>query len=164
MKKHPTPGALTRARTLRQNMTEAEKRLWRLLRAHQMHGARFRRQVPFGRYVADFVCHEARLIVEIDGGQHDPSLPAEAHRTAFLQSQGYCVLRFWNNEVLENLEGVYSTIAAALASAPSPSMAERRGGDDAAASRASARKAETSPPPDPPPSTGRAFAAAERER
>ena len=75
MKKHPVDGAHARARTLRHNMTEAERRLWQILRSHQMTGYKFRRQVPIGRYIADFVCHEARLIVEIDGGQHDRSSP-----------------------------------------------------------------------------------------
>ena len=68
MKKHPADGAHARARSLRQSMTEAERRLWQILRSHQMTGYKFRRQVPIGRYIGDFVCHEARLIVEIDGG------------------------------------------------------------------------------------------------
>jgi very-short-patch-repair endonuclease len=76
MKKHPADGARARARTLRQNMTEAERRLWQILRSHQMKGYKFRRQAPIGRYIADFVCHEARLIVEIDGGQHDSLVTA----------------------------------------------------------------------------------------
>jgi very-short-patch-repair endonuclease len=115
MKKHPTAGANERARALRLNVTEAEKRVWSLLRSKQMTGYKFRRQVPIGRYIADFVCHEARLIVEIDGGQHDHSSPLEAERTAFLQSEGYRILRVWNNEVLENLEGVHMAIADRLA-------------------------------------------------
>jgi very-short-patch-repair endonuclease len=84
MKKHPVDGARTRARSLRGNMTEAEGRVWHILRAHQMKGYKFRRQVPIGRYIADFVCHEARLIVEIDGGQHKRSSPPEAERSRFL--------------------------------------------------------------------------------
>ena len=111
MKKHPADGAYARAGALRQNMTEAEKRVWQILRSHQINGHKFRRQVPIGRYIADFVCHEARLIVEIDGGQHDRSSPPEAERSRFLQNQGYRILRFWNNEVLANLEGVHQTIA-----------------------------------------------------
>src|SRR6186997_995644 len=103
MKKHPPDGAHARAHSLRQNMTEAERRVWQILRSQQMHGRKFRRQVPIGRYIVDFVCHEARLIVEIDGGEHDHSSVAEAGRTDFLQSEGYRVLRFWNNEVLANL-------------------------------------------------------------
>ena len=77
-------------------------------------GYQFRRQVPIGGYIADFVCHEARLIVEIDGGQHDRSSPREAERSGFLQDQGYRILRFWNNEVLANLGGVHETIASEL--------------------------------------------------
>ncbi len=114
MKKHPLAGAHTRARTLRRNMTEAERRLWQVLRLRQMSRYKFRRQVPLGRYIADFVSHEARVIVEIDGGQHDLLSPHEVERTTFLQNEGYRVLRFWNNEVLTNLAGVYDTIADAL--------------------------------------------------
>jgi very-short-patch-repair endonuclease len=111
MKKHPVHGARARARALRQNMTEPERRVWQILRLHQMKEYKFRRQVPIGRYIADFVCHEARLIVEIDGGQHDHSSPWEAERSGFLQSEGYRILRFWNDEVLANLVGVHETIA-----------------------------------------------------
>jgi len=114
MKKHPVDGARARARTLRQNMTEAEMRVWRILRSHQINGYKFRRQVPIGRYIADFVCHEARLIVEVDGGQHDRSSPREAERSGFLQNEGYRILRLWNDEVLANLDGVHETIAGEL--------------------------------------------------
>jgi very-short-patch-repair endonuclease len=75
---------------------------------------KFRRQVPIGRYVADFACHEARLIIEIDGGQHGHASELEVARTGFLQTEGYRILRFWNNEVLTNADGVYQTIAPAL--------------------------------------------------
>ena len=114
MKKHPVDGARERARTLRQNMTEAERRVWQILRSHQIEGYKFRRQVPIGRYIADFVCHETRLIVEIDGGQHDRSSSGEAERSGFLHKEGYRVLRFWNNEVLANLGGVHETIVGEL--------------------------------------------------
>jgi len=100
MKKHPVDGAGARARTLRQNMTEAERWVWQILRSHQMKGYKFRRQAPIGHYIADFVCHEARLIVEIDGVQQDRSSPREAERSGFLENQGYRILQFWNNEVL----------------------------------------------------------------
>lgn len=82
--------------------------------ARQIEGYRFRRQVPIGHFTADFVCHKARVIVEIDGGQHDPSSAAEMRRTRFLQSEGYRVLRFWNNEVLDNPDGVHTAIAECL--------------------------------------------------
>jgi len=114
MKKYPVDGALAPARSLRQNMTGAEWRLWQILRSHQMKGHQFHRQVPIGRYIADFVCHEARLIVEIDGGQHDRSSSQEAERNEFLQSEGYRILRFWNNEVLANLDGVHQAIVGEL--------------------------------------------------
>jgi very-short-patch-repair endonuclease len=109
-------------------MTDAEKSVWRILRLYQIEGHRFRRQVPLGRYIADFVCHDARLIIEIDGGQHQESAPQEAERTRFLQDQGYRVLRFWNNEVLSNLEGVRATIAETLRCHPLPTLPHRGGG------------------------------------
>ena len=110
MKKRPSEGAHERASMLRRKMTDAEKKLWQMLRSRQIEEYRFRRQVPIGRFIADFVCHEARLIVEIDGGQHDPSSELEASRTRFLESEGYRVLRFWNNEVLATPAGVLTVI------------------------------------------------------
>jgi very-short-patch-repair endonuclease len=120
VKKHATEGAHDRARALRRNMTDAERSMWRILRSSQIDGHRFRRQVPFGRYIADFVCHDARVIIEIDGGQHDASAPDEGQRARFLQGQGYRILRFWNNEVLSNLEGVRAKVALDLQRHPHP--------------------------------------------
>ena len=114
MKKTAMPGAVPRARRLRGTPTDAEKTLWRILSRRQLDGHRFRRQVPIGRYIADFVCHEARLIVEVDGGHHDPGDAEEQERQAFLEAEGYRVLRFWNNEVLGNLAGVHAAIRQAL--------------------------------------------------
>ncbi len=132
VKKEPSAGVRDRARTLRHQMTEAERRLWQILRLRQTEGHRFRRQVPIGPFIADFVCHEARLIVELDGGQHDPSSEAEASRTRFLEGEGYRVLRFWNNEVLENAEGVRSAIAENLHPVtPTLSLPHRGGGPEA---------------------------------
>jgi very-short-patch-repair endonuclease len=129
MKKHPADGAHARARSLRQNMTEAERRVWQMLRSQQLKGYKFRRQVPIGRYIADFVCHEVRLIVEIDGGQHDRSSPQEAERSMFLHNQGYRILRFWNNEVMANLDGVHQTIADELGGiTPTQTLPHRGGG------------------------------------
>ncbi len=71
-----------------------------------MHNFKFRKQVPVGKYIADFVCHEAKLLIEIDGGQHNLESDYEIKRTAFLKKEGYHILRFWNNEVLKNIEGV----------------------------------------------------------
>jgi very-short-patch-repair endonuclease len=82
------------------------------LRNRQVAGAKFRRQSTIGSFVVDFLCAEARLIVELDGGQHSPE--SDAARTAFLESQGYRILRFWNHEVIGNIEGVLETIARAL--------------------------------------------------
>jgi two-component system, NtrC family, sensor kinase len=111
VKKAPSAGTGERTRTLRRDMTEAERRLWQMLRSRQTQDCRFRRRVPIGGFIADFACHAARLIVEIDGGQHDPSSESEANRTRFLEGEGYRVLRFSNNEVLDNPEGVRAAIA-----------------------------------------------------
>jgi very-short-patch-repair endonuclease len=111
VKKAPSAGTGERTRTLRRDMTEAERRLWQMLRSRQTQDCRFRRRVPIGGFIADFACHAARLIVEIDGGQHDPSSESEASRTRFLEGEGYRVLRFRNNEVLDNPEGVRAAIA-----------------------------------------------------
>lgn len=100
-----------RARTLRQTATEAEKLLWHGLRDRRLGGLKFRRQQTVGRYVVDFLYYEKHLIVEVDGSQHTPV--ADAPRTAFLETQGYRVLRFWNPDVLISLTGVLETILAA---------------------------------------------------
>ncbi|MGA2089316.1 MAG: DUF559 domain-containing protein [Stellaceae bacterium] len=94
------------ARRLRQTPTEAESRLWMRLRRKQLDGFRFRRQQPMGRYIVDFFCPEARLIIEIDGGQHMDRKKADAVRTSWLEEKGYRVIRFWNNDVLANTDGV----------------------------------------------------------
>ena len=115
------------ARRLRANMTEAERKLWSLLRRKQLQGFRFRRQVPLGRYVADFACMSAQLVVELDGGQHAERSEHDARRTAWLESVGYRVLRFWNGEVFTNADGVLETIRLALLDPPpqpSPSRGE----------------------------------------
>jgi very-short-patch-repair endonuclease len=100
----------THARRLRQNPTEAEIRLWSKLRLKQIGGHRFRRQVPIGPYIADFACLERRLVIEVDGGQHSESGTDDV-RTAWLERQGFRVLRFWNNDVLGNTDGVLTVIA-----------------------------------------------------
>src|SRR4051794_34506858 len=101
------------ARRLRRDSTDAERRLWYRLRARQIDGAKFVRQEPIGPYVVDFICRERRLIVEVDGGQHATD-PRDAVRDRMLSDHGYRVLRFWNNDVLSNTEGVLESIAAAL--------------------------------------------------
>ncbi|WP_313643812.1 endonuclease domain-containing protein [Stenotrophomonas sp.] len=115
------------AKSLRKNMTEAEHRLWRLLRAHRLLGEKFRRQQPLGPYVVDFVHFGARLIVEADGGQHNQSRQ-DARRDAWLESQGFTVLRFWNNEILGNGDAVLEVILATVSAlSPNPSPVKGEG-------------------------------------
>ena len=146
MKRHSLrPGTVARARRLRRDATDAESVLWYALR-DKLPAARFRRQVPFGPYFADFASHGARLIVEVDGGQHGPE--RDAARTDFLRGEGYRVIRFWNNDVLQNLDGVLQMIATAL---PSPLVGEggaqrRMRGAEHGSAPASGRHPHPSPP------------------
>jgi very-short-patch-repair endonuclease len=119
-KKHPPPGALDRARILRRDITDAERQVWRILRFVALAEFRFRRQVPIGPFIADFACHGASLIIEVDGGQHDPESPQEIAGAKFLNVEGYRVTRFWNNEVLSNPEGVHLMIMAELGAGDIP--------------------------------------------
>ena len=126
----------SRARSLRRDSTDAERIIWNAIRAHRLNGASFRRQTPIGPYVADFLCHSAKLVIEIDGGQHFElaQQKRDARRDAFLASKGYQVLRFNNYDVMTNRQGVFESIAAALAAAPSPTLPRKRGREHAAAS------------------------------
>jgi very-short-patch-repair endonuclease len=99
-------------------MTDVERRLWRAIRGKQVNAHRFRRQHPIGPYIADFACIEQKVVIELDGGQHQERSAHDEQRTAYLQTRGWQVLRFWNNEILNNLDGVLSTIAEHLTSAP----------------------------------------------
>ena len=119
--------ASPRARRLRANLTEAESRLWSVLRSKQVRGRRFRRQAPIGRYIVDFVCFAEKLVIEIDGGQHAKQRAYDAAREDWLAAEGFRVLRFWNNEVLDNLEGVLTVIAGALEGPPHPGPPPRGG-------------------------------------
>ena len=133
---------LANAKALRSNQTKAEERLWYHLRAHRFLGLKFRRQKPMGRYIVDFVCLEQRLIIELDGGQHAEQVHYDQDRDAWLRSQGYTVLRFWNNDVMQQLESVLEQIRCALGSrsrrcptscihavvSPDPSPTSGRGG------------------------------------
>ena len=110
MLKH-TPQALVKAKQLRQQQTQVEQLLWSKLRHRQLAGLKFRRQVPIGAYIVDFYCHERRLVVELDGGQHLQQLEYDHIRTQFLQAQGLTVLRFWNNDILTNIVGVLQRVA-----------------------------------------------------
>jgi very-short-patch-repair endonuclease len=116
------------ARQLRKNSTRAERKLWRYLRSRSLAGFKFVRQEPIGPYVADFVCRERRLVIEVDGGQHADSR-RDASREQWLNAHRYRVLRFWNNEVLGNIEGVWDTIfaAASAAAPPHPNPLPARG-------------------------------------
>ena len=105
-----------RAKQLRTNSTDAERQLWRVLRSRQLAGHKFRRQQPLGGFIVDFVCFEKRLVVEVDGGQHNEPLQAanDSERSTWLEQQGFRVLRFWNHEILREIESVKETIARAL--------------------------------------------------
>lgn len=105
-----TAQQVTRSRKLRSTLTDAEQLLWRHLRQKQMAGIKFRRQHPVGPYVIDFACLSAKLAIEIDGGQHAEMKSKDTRRDAFLIQKGFRVLRFWNNEVLGNIEGVMERI------------------------------------------------------
>lgn len=116
----------TFAKHLRSNMTDAECMLWQRLRGHRLLGTKFKRQQPLGNYIVDFVCFEARLVIEVDGGQHLES-KLDQQRDAWLRSQGFKVLRFWNNDVLEQTEAVLEMILRALPPLPNPSPARGEG-------------------------------------
>ena len=118
------------ARALRHNSTDAERILWSDLRGNRLNGASFRRQVPIERYIADFVCHAAKLVSELDGGQHfsDQGERADRQRSAVIEAKGFNVLRFGNHEVMTNRAGVLDAIAAAVAErAPTLTLPRKRG-------------------------------------
>ena len=121
-----------RSRELRANATDAERKLWAQLSARKVAGVRFNTQFPIGPFICDFVSRSAKLAIEIDGGQHDWNAVADLARTRFIEARGFAVLRFWNNEVLENIEGVVATIERALADRPSPSPSRKREGSGSA--------------------------------
>jgi very-short-patch-repair endonuclease len=125
--------SLAQAKQLRGNMTDAERRLWYWLRAHRFDGFKFKRQVPVGPYIVDFACLGKKLVVEVDGGQHANS-PRDIVRDRYLEGEGFRILRFWNNDVLQNTRGVLETIYSILstplparpsAEPPSPRFAGR---------------------------------------
>ncbi len=98
------------ARRLRRDMTDAERLLWPRLRGGQLDGRKFVKQFPIGPAVADFACRSARLVVELDGGQHASAVEADAERTRMIEAHGYIVIRFWNSDVTSNLDGVLESI------------------------------------------------------
>ena len=103
-----------RARNLRQNMTPAENRMWYYLRGRRLGGYKFVRQQVIDNYIADFVCREKKLIVEVDGGQHMDAIEYDEHRSRVLEAHGYQVLRVWNNDVFQNIPGIMEKILALL--------------------------------------------------
>jgi very-short-patch-repair endonuclease len=117
------------ARALRRNSTDAERILWSELRDHRLNGASFRRQVPIANYIADFVCHAAKLAIELDGGQHfsDGQEAADARRSMIIEAKGFQVLRVSNHDVMTNRAGVLETIATAVAErAPTLTLPRKR--------------------------------------
>lgn len=102
------------ARNLRAAQTDVERKLWRALRNRQLDGCKFRRQFPIDRYVADFACVDAKVVVELDGGQHADRSEYDAERTRAIEACGFQVLRFWNRELIDNFDGVVETIRRAL--------------------------------------------------
>ncbi len=106
------------ARQLYRDLTDAERCLWKHLRAHRFANEKFRRQEPIGPYLVDFVSHRSRLIIELDGGQHTVQVEHDRERTSWLNSRGYRVVRFWNHQMLTETESVLEAIALALAPSP----------------------------------------------
>jgi|APLak6261659701_1056019.scaffolds.fasta_scaffold02351_2 very-short-patch-repair endonuclease len=121
---------LENARELRKNATACERLLWFHLRAHRLQGFKFKRQQPIGANIVDFVCFETRCIVEADGGQHNEQIEYDARRDGWLKSQGFMVLRFWNNDILTNTESILETILSACLEyidSPSPQPLSHQG-------------------------------------
>lgn len=110
MHKRTNPKTFRRAKELRRNTTDAESKLWSLLRAHRAAGVHFHRQHAIGNYIVDFCAARKKLIIEVDGGHHRDQLDYDQERTTFLESKGYRVLRFWNHDVLKNIESVMQEI------------------------------------------------------
>ena len=113
---------------MRNNATQAERVLWFRLSARKVAGTRFNRQVPIGQYICDFVSPSARLVIEVDGGQHALRSEEDAARTRHIERQGFRVIRFWNNDVLEGIDWVVAEIERVLASMPSPDPSREREG------------------------------------
>ena len=107
-----------RARALRRNLTPAENRMWYYLRDRRLSGYKFVREQVIGIYIADFVCREKKLIIEVDGGQHMDAIDYDEQRTRILVRHGYCVLRVWNHDVLQNITGVMERILELLETVP----------------------------------------------
>jgi very-short-patch-repair endonuclease len=98
------------AKTLRKRSTDAENLLWKHIRAKRLQGLKFRRQEPIGKYIVDFVCYERRVIIELDGGQHNVDIDKDEERALWLKNRGFKILRFWNNDVLKKIEEILEVI------------------------------------------------------
>jgi len=122
------PRTVRRAQHLRRQMTDAERHLWLRLRRRQLHGIHIRKQVPIGPYVVDFACLSIGLVIEVDGGQHSWRSRDDSRRTKWLEAHGYRVLRFWNNDVLGNIDGVLQVIEGFLNPLPRDRGRVRGGG------------------------------------
>ena len=123
--KRPT----ARSRELLLNATDAERRLWQQISARKLAGVRFNRQFPIGPFICDFVSRAARLVIEVDGGQHAVDVAKDEARTAYLEARGYRVIRFWNNDVMERIEGVVNEIEHILETCPPPAPPVNGRGD-----------------------------------
>ena len=155
------PRQTKRAQDLRNNATDAERRLWAHLRHRRLGGFKFSRQMSVGPFVCDFLCRERGLVVELDGGQHAERTAQDERRTAFLNAEGLAVLRFWNNDVFENMEGVLQTILRNLQQLP-PKFTRPplplAGGEEARSAEGvglTCKISHNAPTPQPPPASGR---------
>lgn len=120
--------AQRRSRILRNNSTDAERFLWQRLRGRQLGGYRFRRQVPIGSYIADFVSIDAKLVIELDGGQHQEKRAYDERRDRFMKTLGYRIIRFWDTQIIEETDAVLETIMRELESVrPHPSLPPQAG-------------------------------------
>jgi very-short-patch-repair endonuclease len=152
------PRPTKRAQQLRNETTDAERTLWRHLSRRQLQGFKFSRQMPVGPFICDFVCRERMLVVELDGGQHSDRAAQDAHRTRFLRQEGLTVLRFWNNDVLQNTDGVLGVILAKLQALPSRftnSPLPLAGGEEPRSGEGVGPTRDTRAHPQPPPASGR---------
>jgi very-short-patch-repair endonuclease len=124
------PDNRSRAQAMRRTPTDAEQKLWWHLR-HRLvlSGTHFRRQVHLDRYIVDFASHSLKLVIELDGGQHATQISRDSRRTRFLTTKGYRVLRFWNNDVLQNIDGVLEVIHNEILSTPTPNPSPQGGGE-----------------------------------
>ncbi|MBV9527181.1 endonuclease domain-containing protein [Sphingomonas sp.] len=150
------PRPTKRAQELRNNATDAERKLWLRLSRRQLDGFKFSRQMPVGPFICDFLCRERMIVVELDGSQHAEN-PRDVRRTAYLEARGYRVVRFWNHEVSDNIDGVLTVILAELRARRSRfhTPLPLAGGDEPRSGEGVGANSYDSPTPRPPPASGR---------